>query len=505
MACNQTRNTRLAVVCETVEGVPVSPTSAAEFVPVQTGAFSLTPEVETLTNEEATGSLGPSKTIAGPLSPTASVSLYVRASGTEGVEPGLSPFLEAAFGTKVVATVEYDTVAASTTLLINVDAGEGVNFKVGQALLIKDSTNGYSIRPIESITGDVLTVAVSLATAPGTGVDLGKAITFCPLNTCDHKTLTVWDYRGNGGAVQVMSGSRVTNTGISISAGELINGTFDLEGLNWYFNPVDVVVGVNDDIDFTDDGGANVATIAAGLYQKPQDFAAAVETAMNAVSAETYTVTYSNTTGKYTIATSTSAVLSLDWFSGPNTATTAAALLGFDTIDETGALTYTSDSASDLSSPFDPDFSSFADPLVAKNQEMFIGDETSNVCFKAATAEFTLGTPATKKSDICAVTGISGSAISERTATLAVTALLNTYDADLVCRLLKNTDTRAVYNAGLKDGAGNWIPGFNWSLNMKTATVSSYSIEDLDGFVSVSFELTSFVKNGENEVFLSFV
>jgi len=505
VACNQTRNTRLAAVCETTEGVPVSPSAGTDFQPIQTGAFSLTPEIETLTNDESTGSLGPAKSISGPEAPAGSVSLYMRHSGVEGTEPGLSPFLEAAFGQKVVHGTERDTVGGSTTTVVNVDTGEGVDFVVGQALLIKDATNGYSIRPIESITGDALTLGVAIGTAPAAAVNLGDAVTFRPID-CGHKTLSIWDYRGNGTAVQMMAGSRVTNTTIDVTAGELINSSFDLEGISYYFNPVEVVAGVNDDLDFTDDGGTVAATIPAKIYKKPSAFAEAVAAAMNAVSTDTITVTYSNSTGKFTIANTTGAVLSLLWFSGANTATTIGGTMGFVVAsDDTGSLSYVSDNALDIDSPYEPDFSAFADPLVAKNHELFIGDQADNICIKANSVSFSLGTPKANKEDICAESGISGSVISERTATLSVTAFLDTYDADKICRLLDNTDTRAVYNAGLKDGSGNWIPGYNWMLYMKTATVSSYSIDDLDGLVAVSFELTSFVKDGEAEVFLSFV
>lgn len=508
MAGNQTRNTRLAGVCETTEGVPVSPSAATDFDPIQTGAFSLTPEIETLTNEEATGSLGPAKSISGPEAPTGSVSLYMRHSGVEGTAPGLGKYLEAAFGTEVVHGTERDTVGGSTDCDLVVDAGEGAEHKVGAAVLVKDPVNGYSIRPIDSITGDSLGLAVSLPAAPGSGVNLGQPITYCP-NECPDKTLSIWDYRGNGTCVQMVAGARVTNTSIEIAAGELINSTFDFEAIKYYFNPVEITAATNDSVDFTDDGGAHAATIPAKMYTKPQDYATAVAAAMNAVSTDTITVTYSNATGKYTFANTTGVAFELNWLSGANTATNAAAPSGFDVVDETGALSYESDNASDIDSPFTPDFSAYDDPMVAKNHELFItsacGDDGDNVCIKANSVSFTLGTPAATKEDICAETGVSGKVTSERTATLAVTAFAESYDADKICRLLENTETRAVYNAGIKDGSGNWVPGRNWSLYLKTATVTSFSKEDLDGLVAISFELTSFVKDGESEVFLSFV
>lgn len=508
---NQTRNSRLAVTCETTEGTPVSPTSATEYLPIQDDV-SLTPELEQLTNAELKGSIAPAKSIAGSEAPAGSLSLYMRHSGVEGTCPGQGPLLEAAFGTETVHGTERDTVAASTVSVVKVDAGEGVDFIEGQALLVKNDTDGYEIRPIESIATDDLTVAIDLNNAPGTGVLLGDACTYSPKD-CDQKTLSVWDYRGNGSCVQAVAGARVTNISLTMDAGELINATYDFEGIEYFFNPLDVQAGVNDALDFVDDTGTFAATIPAKVYKTPKDLATAIATAMNAVAGDTITVTYSgdnpagDNTGKYTISSDGAVTFTLEWDTGANTATTIGGLLGFDvTADDTGAFTYTGDDPIDLESPQTPDFSLFDDPLVAKNNELFIGDSDSTTCIKASSASFTLGTPKVDKEDICAASGKSGSVISERTGVLTVTALVEKYDCDFISRLLNNTDTRFVYNAGVKDGSGNWIPGRNWCLYGRTATITSFAKEDLDGLVAVTIELTTFANDdGDGEIYLSFV
>lgn len=108
-----------------------------------------------------------------------------------------------------------------------------------------------------------------------------------------------------------------------------------------------VVTGSNDTIDFNIGAGALVATIAAGTYIAGQtqadatSFCKAVYDAIHAAEAAgTYTVTYSRTTGLFTV-TRSAGTFQMKFLTGPNTAKNAAALLGFTVTDQTGALNYT--------------------------------------------------------------------------------------------------------------------------------------------------------------------
>ena len=270
-----TRSSLLAIKQETTEGTPVAPSANTDFIRMQDDA-DFTLAKETLQSTELNGSLGSSKSISGIDSPTASFSHYLKHSGVEGQEPGYGLLLEMAFGGKDVEAVEYDTVAGSTVSAINVDTGEGASFIRGQALLIKDPVNGYSIRPVHSIAGDVLTLGFDLASAPGSGVNLGnKSVTYYPTNT-GHKTASLWHFVGNGGAIEMISGARVTDTSITATAGDFINASFSLEGISNYYNPI--IIGATDTkFDWTDDDGTFVATITAKTYKDPHDLASALQ------------------------------------------------------------------------------------------------------------------------------------------------------------------------------------------------------------------------------------
>lgn len=102
----------------------------------------------------------------------------------------------------------------------------------------------------------------------------------------------------------------------------------------------------NNKLDFKDAiaGGEKTATIASGDYTTPTLMAAAIDTALEAAGAHDYTVTFSSTTGVWTIASNNSE-FELLWSSGTNTATTIGAEIGFDiTTDYTGAASYTGSS-----------------------------------------------------------------------------------------------------------------------------------------------------------------
>lgn len=500
MTAIQTRNSLLAVTVETTEGTPVAPSAGTDFTALQDD-FDMSPEFETLENAELKSSLGSAKPIQGFENPTFSFSHYLRHSGTEGAAPDFNELLKGAYGNEEVNATEYDTVGGSTVSAIEVDAGEGVNFSRGEFLLVKDSVNGYSIRPVDSVATDTLTPGFDLPGAPALGVNLGKCVCYSPADS-GHQSMTLWNYLGNGGATQMSSGMKVTEFAMTAEAGQLINASYSLEGLKYHFNPVEILA-ADTYLDFTDDQGTVAAQITAKVYRDPHELADALAAAMNAVTTETMTVTYSDTDGKYTIATSTSAVLSLLWSSGANTANTVGDKIGFSVAaDDTGATSYEGDSALSFAAPYTPSFDS-SDPLVAKYHEVLLGDSDNLVCFKANSITHTLTDTRRTLDDICAETGRSGSIINERAVVTSVSALLDQYDADKFRKFRANSDVKFLYNMGTKDGSGNWVPGTCVSIYQPTAVLSSFDLSDDDGLVSVELEITSFVNDsGDGEAYL---
>jgi hypothetical protein len=100
-----------------------------------------------------------------------------------------------------------------------------------------------------------------------------------------------------------------------------------------------VIASEGDKIDFTEAGTARVGTLTVGNYATGALMAAQVQTAMNAApgAVNTYTVTYSSSTFKFTIARNTgSAALVLKFATGANLARSFHHDLGFADSDLSG-------------------------------------------------------------------------------------------------------------------------------------------------------------------------
>lgn len=507
MTLISTRSSVLALKEESTEGTPVLPTASTDYTALQDD-FAMAPSFDVLENAELKASIGKGKSILGAENPTASFSHYLRSSGTVAQAPDYGLLLKASLGAVTIASTEYDTVAGSTVSAINVDTGEGATFQRGEALLIKDGVNGYRIRCIDSISGDVLNLGFQVPTgmAPASGVNLGRAVLYYPVNT-GHPTLSVWHYLGNGGAIQMMAGARVVDTSIDFSAGELINASYSLEGISFYFNPINITAS-DTKLDFTDDDGTWVATVTAKVYKDPHELASALQTAMQAANAgETPTVTYSDSTGKFTIKT-TGTLLSLLWNTGTNAANTIGDKIGFSTAaDDTGTAAttgYTSDNAVSWAAPQTPSFD-VADPLAAKDNEIMLGDTDDYACANASSVSISLGTPKTNISSVCAQSGIRGSLINERTVTIQISAPLEQHDVDKWRRFRSNDNCKFQYSFGEKSG-GNWIPGKCGAIYLATATISNIEVTDNDGVANLDLELTGYVNaSGEGEFFGNFL
>jgi hypothetical protein len=494
--------TVFAVMKEAAEGTITVPASGADFLPIQAD-LEMNAELEKLDNEEMKNSLGSAKKITGVENPKASFSHYMKHSGVEGQAPAWGKLIESIFGGVKVASTEYQTVAGSTTSAVKV--ADASVFRVGETLLVKDATNGYSIAVIHSLdtVTDMMTLGFKLAAAPASGVSLGKAVTYFPVNDTTHPSLTLWRYIGNGGTKDMVRGARVTELSFSAEAGQLINAKVSMEGVEYFFNHVEITDS-NKHIDFTDDQGTQAATVAKGVYKTPQELAVAVQAALDAASTETMTVTYSNSTGKFTI-TSGSTLFSILWLSGTNTATSIGTTLGFTVAaDLTLATTYTSEGAQTYAAPYTPSFDA-ADPVVAKGHIVYFGDALDNVCFGPSSVEVTVTNDRKVIDSICSESGKLGSVITGRSVSVKCKALLNKYDADKFDRMLGNKDSRFMYCGGTKSG-GNFVAGKCFSAYLPYCTVDTCTISDDESLVTLEFELSAFVPNdGSSEVFLGFV
>lgn len=494
-----TRASIFAIRKEVTAGTYLAPSAATQFLPLRPGN-ELSYEPEKLESDELLNDIGAAKAFIGKEIVSGKHAAYLKHSGVEGQEPQSGVLYESLFGSRTVNATEYDTIAGSTVAKAVVDVGEGVNFYEGQALLLKIGS-GYEIRNINSITGDNLFFNFNVPNAPGVGINLGKAITYIPVAQ-GHPTLSTTKYLGNGFAIEASSGNTVTEMSVKADANGFGEVQFSFEGTKYYFNPV-IIGATNKYLDFTDDAGTFAAVVTEDTYKTPVELADALQSAMNAASTEDYTVTYSSITGKFTIATSTSAVLSLLWNTGANNANDIGSTIGFLTAaDDTLATAYTSDNAQSYAAAYTPSYDN-ADAIIVKDGELFVGNSTDNICICAQSVEIKVSKKVEDEDCICETSGIASKVPVSRSAEMSVTASLKQYDAALLDALLKNSGVSAMLNIGPKAG-GNWIPGKCANFYMQTATVSSYKTAG-DSFIQIEFTLSGYVTSSTKDIFLNLV
>lgn len=501
MALGSSRSNVLAIKEEVTAGTPVDPSGTGDYVTLQPDV-SLTPSFEVLSNDEIRASIGTAKPIQGLEQPEMSFSHYLKASGVEGTPPELDTVLESLFGSTSANGTERSTTTSSTVSLIKLGAG-GSDFARGKAVLLKDGTNGYSIRPILSVSTNDLTPAFNLANAPASGVAAGKCVNYAPANS-GHPSFTSWLYRGNGHAKEAIAGCKTASMGINAQAGQLINMNFSVQGTKYFFNPIRIE-STDRFLDFLDNATTRAASITAKLYRDPYELATALQDSMNSLgSGNTFTVSYSSSTGKFTIV-STGTTLSLLWNTGANTANTIGDKLGFSVAaDDTGALTYTSDSEQTYAAPHTPALDA-TDPLAAKYLEILLGDATDTTCFCAQSVDFSMEVENSNVLCICAESGVQEKLPTGRTVRMTITALLEKHEAKAFQRFRENAELAACFNFGPRSG-GNWVAGKCGSLYLPNAVVSSFELTDLDSVIGLTIELTAFVDaNGNGEVYLNFL
>ena len=501
----QTRNSALAVMKEVTEGTPVAPSASSDYVALQDD-FSMSPSFNVLANAELKASIGTAKPILGSENPTASFSHYLRSSGVEGQAPNFGTMLEAAYG-GVRSLGARVSVASSTTLTTTLQVGEGAGVARGDGFIILDPTNGFKIRNVVSIAGDVITWDFALPVAPAASVELSRFVTYYPTQV-GQPSLSLWHYVANEGAVQLMAGARPTSVAVSITAGELINANYSFEGIGYYYNPIEITA-TTKFLDFTDDDGTFAVSVSEGYYKDPNDVAEALAAAMNASgTTETHSVVFENrgaSVSKFIITNETGATLDLEWNTGTNAANSIGPKLGFSVAaDDTGATTYTSDNALDYSSPQSASFDS-ADPLAAKSNEFLIGTAEENFCVPASSVTWNVDLTKVNVNSICSASGISESIISERAVPVTATILLDKGDAQKFHKFHTNDEVQLAYHFGEKSG-GNWSVGRSGSLFVPGATITSFEVGDEGGVAVLNLEFQAFVNNqGDGEVYTNFL
>lgn len=496
-------NTSVAAIKEeTTEGTLIPPGAATDYFPLREG-FEFVPNLENLETDEIRASIGTTKPIRGLERPTARIPMYLRHSGVEGQRPNWDEFLKSAFGTVTANATERTTDVGSSTTSVVLTAG-GSDFARGFAVMSKHGS-GFEIRPVHSVSSNTLTLGFALDNAPGSGITMGKCVNYSPANSA-HPSFSLWNFRGDGGAIEALAGAKVTEIEWSATAGGFIEQNVSVQGTRFFYNVI-TLAATDTKIDFTDDDGTFVATLTAQSYRDPHELAAAIQTAMNVASpGETKTVVYQDTDGKFKI-TSTGTVLSLLFLTGANNANSLDTNIGFTHTDHTGTAAgtgYTSDSAVSWAKYHTPTYDS-ADALSAKDNDVFIGTSSSTTCICVAEIRIRLTNELQEIPCICETSGISGSVFRKRRVVSDITGEMKRNDVSKFKNYRANDEIRMMWAFGEKSG-GNWTAGKCGLFYMPSCTITEFQNSDSNGLVAFELTLQAFVDvNGNGEFYLNFL
>jgi hypothetical protein len=497
----------MAFVPEVTEGTPVDP-AADNFTVVREGA-SISGAMNTVTSDELRNSIGASKAFATSQAPTGSVPKYFKPSGVEGQAPDYSILIESCIGSVSEASTEYVTAASSTAgtaavaAKIKVTAGEEANFALGQAVLVKDGVNGYAVRNVTAKASGELTSSFNFGTAPGTGVGLGKAVLYAPSDV-SQPTYTAHWYQSAAAASGVhlaMAGCRTTAMNIEFVANELAAASFEIGGLSFYQNPI-TITSSSKYIDFTDSSSTVACQLTEKTYSSPMDLANEIAAKMTAASVDVISCSFSNSTGKFTIS-SDGSTLSLLWNSGANTANSAKTKLGFSNTNDTGSLSYVSDTAQSYAPSVTPAHDDQA-PQVVRYNMLQLGSFSDYLCAGGSSLSISIGTPKTDIPNWCAENGLDESVVLSREVTVSATLKFEKHHVKNFYNLINNAETQLSFVHGQRT-AGNWVPGTIVSVFCPTISLTASTIADQDGYLVVQIEGTAFVGNDLQDVYINFL
>ena len=509
-----TRRSIAAIVLKSDEGALTKPTSAEQFVSIQPD-FTLSPNFETTENVEIKDDIMSAKTIITGEAPTATYSHYFKASGTAGEAPQFGPLIQASFGGFRQGTTEATLTAGSTTNVLKMSATDAAKFKKGDCVFVDNTTKDKEVRAVASVSGTDVTLAFHLSSAPAAATKIGKFYTYFP-NSDLIPVFDLWHYLGGGAdGVENIQDCRTTSMTINATAKDLINSTFNFEGTAYRFNE-DYVEGWKvetgkNQFNVVTDTSSATATVAPGTYTTGATMAAALQVAHRAAGGSgqaAATVAYTN---KKFVASSNEDF----YWKFLDNSLRLGRQLGFDTSQtNTPDGKFESDNEARIPRDYsnqtvkdtDIDYDD-TDPIVARDQLVFIGDPKSkddSICIESSNATFTFNTPRTLITSICTESGNYRSIINQRTATLTLSAILQDDDRRFFSKF-KNGDTTHFAFSGGKKESGVWQKGQVFTVLGSPASITSFAITNSDNVFTLDLELTCFAEGGGvGSVFVSF-
>ena len=508
------RTSTLAVVKKGAEGDLKFPTRADQFLAIQPD-LSFSPNFETQENPEIRNDIMMAQTSISGESPSVNFSHLWKGSGTEGQPPEFGTLLEGTFGNQR-NYVSSSTIAGSTKKVLKLQTSNlkprAGDYSKGDMILLKHANHEWEVAVVESgdTTANELTLGLDLVNAPAASTEIGAFRTYFPANA-DMPAFDMYHYmEGGEGGLETMKDARTVTTNITANAKENINATFTLEGTAYTLNEPEfakalrVTTGTNDSIVFSQ--GTNVEetlTVRAGSYTTTTILAELnrAQAALTNNSLKAATWAYSATTDKFTLDRKTSGNLGFAESQLTNN-------LGFE-----GALAKGSGEATATNKK---SFNSFAHgltlsfndipPVISRNQRLYLFKHTGeNTCLNAPNLSFTINTPKTLLTSVCEKSGNFASVITERSASMSVTSFLEENDQRFFKSFSENETVSFLFVGGNKTN-DNWRPGQTFGIYGSEATITSFSISQIDTVFAIDMELMCYSPgDGTGSIFCGFM
>jgi hypothetical protein len=227
------RNSIIGLMEEVTEGTYVVPAATTDYIEIEPD-FSVKISRDEKAREFINASIGEAKPLLGMKSAEASFSFEARSGGDGGVVSDYDSIFKSALGTKTTRVDKVTSGTGSTTTVINVGAGTGADFAVGDMIYIKKGSGNSAVRFVSSISTDALTIAPALAAGevPGNAVTISGAVTYKPANT-GHVPLSLSVYWANDIREAVL-GCKVSKLSVAgWSVGEIAKWSCTLMGLTY--------------------------------------------------------------------------------------------------------------------------------------------------------------------------------------------------------------------------------------------------------------------------------
>ncbi len=522
MTAIPTRGKVAAVIGKKEEGALLEPTLGKHFVALQAD-FSITPNFETTENLEIRDDIMAAKPVISGENPSGTFSHYMTGSGVEGEETEYAPMVESCFGAKRFITTEHTTIAGSTVSYLNVSDDALADYAKGDAVLVKDEVNGWSMRPIKNrdLTNKRLVLAFDLEEAPAAGVKLGLHITYYP-TTSLQPVFDVWEFFSAGSGNQNIANNRVTSMTITADANGQINTTFAFEGTSYRMNQdYDATWELQDDrntivVAYGTSLGDSVNLVLANkIYNSGTELATELQLKLRALTGpglSALTVSYSEDVRKFLFLNASGFAFD---FADTASDDGMAALLGFEDDKRTATATVAdglvSKNAAKPSTlnykiylPLKPEYDG-QPPVIAKDQRLFLGESDNNVCLDAISVTLTINTPTTTIYSICAENAIFAKLLTSRDATLTVSAILQDDDQRFFSKF-KNGDTVPFAFMGGQKRNLRWVPGNIFTAYGSEAVINSFSLAESDGIYTLDMDLVCYSPgDGSGSIFLSYL